>query len=607
LPQRGVDSPSSNVRTKVKRSRDSAREVDILARMTCRWLVVVVLVSAACGDNKLSSSGDAGPPDSPTATCGNYKVEPGEECDDGDTKTDAICDSACKFTCGNGNLDSDAGEECDTAIATGTGSCPTSCDDGQACTTDVLSGSECATACVHAPITAAADGDGCCPAGANANNDDDCTAMCGNGILEPGELCDTGITAGAGACPATCNDNVSCTTDTLVNGGSCQATCTNTPITTPANGDGCCPAGANPGNDNDCALGCGNGFVDPGETCDTAITSGAGKCPTTCSDNMACTRDVLLNASTCTAQCTFPAITTPINGDGCCPPNGNANNDTDCAPVCGNGLIESGEQCDDGNTNNNDACTNACRLAPTAYRFSDMDLRDPHIFVNFIGCRDVTDTQLVGFAVNNEIQKSIQNDNTMPADGLLDLSPTVVFRPLTQANGATTALDFYFASCTAPMASTSCQPGATPPAAVTATIASTGTCMSALAGTTHPYSPAITNATGPCFSTSSTSVALTLAGIPITLHDARVAATFSGSPATNIVNGLLIGFISEADANATILPSSLPLVGGQPLSSLLAGGANACPSYSDKDMDNGVMGWWFYLNFTAPKATWVDP
>jgi cysteine-rich repeat protein len=30
--------------------------------------------------------------------------------------------------------------------------------------------------------------------------------------------------------------------------------------------------------------------------------------------------------------------------------------------VCGNGAVESGEQCDDGNHNNTDACTNTCRI-----------------------------------------------------------------------------------------------------------------------------------------------------------------------------------------------------------------------------------------------------
>ena len=33
--------------------------------------------------------------------------------------------------------------------------------------------------------------------------------------------------------------------------------------------------------------------------------------------------------------------------------------------------------------------------AQTAFRFNDLDLRDPHVYVNFIGCRDVTDTPLV--------------------------------------------------------------------------------------------------------------------------------------------------------------------------------------------------------------------
>jgi cysteine-rich repeat protein len=36
--------------------------------------------------------------------------------------------------------------------------------------------------------------------------------------------------------------------------------------------------------------------------------------------------------------------------------------DEGCAGVCGNGNLESGEQCDDGNNNNNDGCSSACQL-----------------------------------------------------------------------------------------------------------------------------------------------------------------------------------------------------------------------------------------------------
>jgi cysteine-rich repeat protein len=561
--------------------------------------ICAVLAGAACGDNLKKLS-----PDAPTAVCGNLIVEPGEDCDDGDTIPDAICDGNCHFTCGNGVVDTQFGETCDTGITSGEGACPTSCDDGQACTADVMSGSACTTTCIHTAITTPADGDGCCPSGANANTDNDCPAECGNGIVEPGEACDTGIVAGPGACPTNCDDHQACTTDTLMNPNTCQATCTHTNITMPINNDGCCPPGANSGNDNDCLPGCGNGVVDPGETCDTAITTGPGKCPTSCNDGIACTSDVLSNPGTCTAACVFTPITMPINNDGCCPPGANANDDNDCMPVCGNGIVEPGEQCDDGNRIDNDACNNMCKLNPSAFRFSDLDLRDPHVFVNFIGCRDVTDNALAGFSVNGSLQTNIQTDGN--GDGFLDLSPTLVFRPLAQGNTATTELDVYFAQCTAPMSSTSCKPGAQPPIVVTATAQTSGTCLAPLPGTVHPYVPPVTASSGPCFSSNAATITISLGGIPITLHDARIAGTFVGNPATSLTNGLLIGFISETDANNTIIPNSFPLVGGQPLSSLLPGGSGNCASFSDKDTDAGTVGWWFYLNFPANKVPWSE-
>jgi hypothetical protein len=59
-------------------------------------------------------------------------------------------------------------------------------------------------------------GDGCCPGNRNANNDGDCSARCGNGITESGELCD-------GNCPTSCN-NDGCTRMT-VQGSGCNARC----------------------------------------------------------------------------------------------------------------------------------------------------------------------------------------------------------------------------------------------------------------------------------------------------------------------------------------------------------------------------------------------
>ena len=83
---------------------------------------------------------------------------------------------------------------------------------------------------------------------------------------------------------------------------------------------------------------CGNGKVDSGETCDTGITSGTGKCPTTCDDYKPCTTDAL-TGSKCTAKCVYTPITKNINGDGCCPPGATVKTDSDCKTVCGNGLL----------------------------------------------------------------------------------------------------------------------------------------------------------------------------------------------------------------------------------------------------------------------------
>ncbi len=71
--------------------------------------------------------------------------------------------------------------------------------------------------------------------------------MCGNGVLEAGELCD-------GNCPTSCDDGNMCTRDIRAGDAStCDAICTNPPISACTNDDGCCPSGCTSSNDNDCA------------------------------------------------------------------------------------------------------------------------------------------------------------------------------------------------------------------------------------------------------------------------------------------------------------------------------------------------------------------
>ncbi|MSP17509.1 MAG: DUF4215 domain-containing protein [Myxococcales bacterium] len=319
-----------------------------------------------------------------------------------------------------------------------------------------------------------------------------------------------------------------------------------------------------------------------------------------CNDAGSCTVDTLVSAMTCSAVCSFVPITAPASGDLCCPPGANMTTDADCLPVCGNGAVESGEACDDGNTVSDDGCSSVCaeEILATAFRFTDMDLRDPHTFISAFGCRDVTNTAFLGFSTNGELQSSIQADGD--ADGLLDLSPVVLFRPLDQA-AVSTPMEILFADCTAPMSSTSCTRDPTATTALSNANNLAALCLDLLAGTTSIYTPAIALPSGPCFVSDATTLTIMVGGVPIVLTNAYLAATWSGTPATNLVNGLVRGFISEADADVTLLPADLPLIGGDPLSSLLPGGTGNCStSRDDRDTGpDGSSGWYFYLNFVA--------
>src|SRR5262249_62085589 len=113
--------------------------------------------------------------------------------------------------------------------------------------------------------------------------------------------------------------------------------------------------------------------------------------------------------------------------------------------------------------------------------------------------------------------------------------------------------------------------------------------------------------TGPCFVSDGHDIVIQLQGVNLTLHSAHIAATYNASPATGLTNGLIRGFVTQADADATIIPLPAP-IGNTPLAKLLPGGTGSCASYSD--MDTGpartTKGWYFYLNFTGVKDPYSE-
>jgi cysteine-rich repeat protein len=168
-------------------------------------------------------------------------------------------------------------------------------------------------------------------------------AVCGNGVLDPGEACDDGNAVSGDGCNATCTSEEYCgngIVDTL-QGEECDDG-------NIVSGDGCAA---------DCTLEqdvvCGNGTVEGDEECDDGNTQDgdgcSGEClwegsPPTCGDGTLDAGEECDDGNT-------------EDGDGC-----SAECALEVSPDCGNGTLDAGEQCDDGNNDPGDGCGPNCRL-----------------------------------------------------------------------------------------------------------------------------------------------------------------------------------------------------------------------------------------------------
>lgn len=237
--------------------------------------------------------------------------------------------------------------------------------------------------------------------------------------------------------------------------------------------------------------------------------------------------------------------------------------------------------------------------AGSAFIITDVSLRDPHTTTKMGLCVDFTDALIGNFSTNGAVRSALRSDTN--SDGRLDDSLLLLFKP----NGS---LDLMFEPyCTAPMSSTACHQASARVFPTTYETVPPGEMLSVLSGTVHPYQPAVSVPSAPGFSSGTLSTVVNFCGNAITLMDVTVAGTFVGAPPVSITNGLVRGFLPEANADAIHLPATMPVVGGQTLSAFLPGGQGNCSSTSDKDTDRGVAGWWIYVNFTAAQVPYSTP
>jgi cysteine-rich repeat protein len=297
--------------------------------------------------------------------CGDGVVDTNEECDDGNTNNADDCEADCT-TPRCGNLIIDQGEDCDDGNQTPNDGCgndclfdfPPSCGDGNAVFPE-----ECDNGNLNSDTTPDACRTNCLQ------------PRCGDSVSDSGESCDDGSANSLlGPCLpncslADCGDGVfqpslneECDDANQIDGDGCSSLCQIEPP--PGCGDGAVvsPEECDDGNLNsDTTPGacrsnclqprCGDGVTDQGESCDDAGgNSLIGPCLPDCTS----------------ARC-GDGIFQPNRLEECDDANTNNNDGCDSAceieipPSCGDGIVQTPEQCDDGLLNAN--VPNACRVS----------------------------------------------------------------------------------------------------------------------------------------------------------------------------------------------------------------------------------------------------
>ncbi len=276
--------------------------------------------------------------------CGNGVIDPGETCDDGNTTSNDGCSSTCQvetgWMCSGGTVRGAMGDG-GTAVDSGAvdASAPVSkcvedrCGDGivetsagEACDDgNNVSGDGCSSTCQVEP------GWSCPTPGASC-----VAAKCGDGVIAGAETCDDGNAVLGDGCSSTCQ---------VEPGWVCPSP--RTKCVAASCGDGIvagneqCDLGAGNGPSTGCSSTC---TLEPGFACSNAGTPPKTSChATTCGDGI---KEGFEECDDGSPTCTIEPHCTGGK----------------CTAVCGDGLVFPGEACDDGNTISGDGCSSTCQV-----------------------------------------------------------------------------------------------------------------------------------------------------------------------------------------------------------------------------------------------------
>ncbi len=382
------------------------------AGTSCRIAADVCDLPETCLGSSAACPSDSFKPLNSVCRDSTEACDPAEVC----SGSSATCpaDTSCPvITCGNGIPD--AGEPCDWSISGSICCSPTCtfksativcrapaglCDQDELCSgasatcpTDIKYGSS--TICRDSTQTC--DPAERCDGSSNTCPIDSSTCgTCGNGVLDAGEACDNGVNNGV--CPKTCS--ATCTLNTCgtcgngildsgeacdpgISGSSCcTASCTFKPALTICRDDAdvCDAVEYCSGNAAACPS---DGKVSAGTVCRGA----AGECDAidTCSGSSNSCLDLKLNSSN---VCRV-SIVACDPAEYCSGTSNSCPGDTYCGIVCGNGNLETGEDCDNGANNGlcPKTCSSSCTINTCTVCTTTPYCSNGNVFANNTACQ----------------------------------------------------------------------------------------------------------------------------------------------------------------------------------------------------------------------------